>query len=200
MLALYIDLGLLRELPKAGNIEKGELAPLFTLPLMRKPSAARSARSAAFSGATGSRADGVASGDFFSSAFLNPGGALPTVRGGAVTAFIAASGSSFISHSAAAEPATTTISRCKAAKQSISTCSVQVPSARSGNEYVPSNPLIETYLFEPALAVTEAPGKGNPPYFTSPRWSPAISAAAIERWIGRNNFIGLDQFSEGFSM
>src|SRR5258708_39244396 len=41
ILPLYSDLGPRRLLPKAGASENGELAPLFTVPLIRNPSAAR---------------------------------------------------------------------------------------------------------------------------------------------------------------
>src|SRR2546422_6035765 len=45
-LPLYRHLPGARLLPKAGNMVKGELAALFTLPLTRKPSAARRETSA----------------------------------------------------------------------------------------------------------------------------------------------------------
>ena len=97
-----------------------------------------------------------------------------TAGAGGVGARLAPGGRSFRSQSAGGASDAIPTSRVSLAKPIISTSMVHVPSANSGNEYAPWSSVVVTIFLSPCVAVTVAPGTGNPPDLTAPWCSAAI--------------------------
>ena len=160
-----------------------EVAALFTLPLIRKPSldwesvaggagAAASVEPAPlapapFAGAAaplapdapGAPAAPGADGSVVAAAICT--GALASTLIGLVAMRICSSESSLISIAATGPPGGMVTSCAAAAKPVIATAMLHLPSARSGNEYRPWSSVIEDSFLSPCVAVTVAPGTGR---------------------------------------
>ncbi len=106
-------------------------------------------------------------------------------RRSATSALIISGESRRISQMAGGAPGATPTSVVILVKPSISMVSVQLPSARSGNEYTPCSSVVVTCFWSPIVAVTVAPGTGSPPDMTWPRCSEAISPVTAIQAIRR---------------
>ena len=96
------------------------------------------------------------------------GGGVLGGGGGGALALIWSKGSSFSSHSGAGAPGATATSRSRGSKQSISTRIVQVPSARSANEYTPCASVTAVKCLSPWVAVHGGAGHRQAAEFDQP--------------------------------
>src|SRR5277367_3204238 len=206
---VYSDRGPRRLLPKAGFSANGEAPPLTWLPLTRNPSAdcwfaslgaaagvsagAAAAPAAGVPaaprppaadactvglGLAGAGADGLAGAEPTAAVWAGRGSAS---TGACTVACISLKPLSFSSKVEAAPPGATVTSCLSVVNPDISNCTLQVPSARSGKEYVPIPSVIAFTIFSPWVAVTATPGTGKPPKVTWPCCSEASNIMVLSQ-------------------
>src|SRR5579862_5732163 len=181
---VYSDRGPRRLLPNAGFSANGEAPPLTWLPLTSNPSAACGFASAGASAGAGAAGwPGAAAVPFAATCGLGFAGAGAAGFAGAgepCAARVSASAGvctvaciwlrdlSFRSQFTPGAPGPTPTSCFSGENPDISTCMLQVPSARSGNEYTPIPSVMAVAFASSLVAVTVTPGTGKPPNVTCP--------------------------------